>query len=99
MSYFERQIAKGALNKRLRKAGNTRTGYSVWLDRETGHAARFDATDDTAEWKRVKRKQRDLDQGILLLIFEDGTELRMPDRGALVTCRFAAEDPDTEETP
>jgi hypothetical protein len=91
-----RRAPQPALGKRLRKAGNTKRGYSVWLDFD-GNPAPFDATDETAVWKKVKRKQRDLDNKILLLTFEDDTELRMPDYGALVTCRFAAEDSETEE--
>lgn len=73
------------LEPRYRKSGNTRIGYEVLIGPD-GFPARAENADAT--WKRVVKKDRDLDRQILLLRFADDTELKMFDNGALYSRRL-----------
>jgi hypothetical protein len=75
------------LPERWRRASKTKRGYQVWVDPE-GHAGSFDGSGDGV-WKLVKRKQYDWDNDILLLTFDDDTELKMRGTAGLRTRRLA----------
>lgn len=76
---------KTPLGERYRKSASVKPGYDVWLDAKGEPAS---AKSPGVVWKRVKRKQRDMNAGTLRLTFTDDSVLDTSDRGALWSRRL-----------
>ena len=58
-------VRYGELPEWNRLASRVKTGYEIRVEPPDG------------EWRRVRRKQRDSENGVVLFTFEDGTQLRV----------------------